>query len=73
MKTAASIITTLNQPSSTHNYSVIKHQSLNTQESDSHLSEHSLASLDGTDLELERIMFEEFAHGLPSDIPMADL
>ncbi|WP_414564798.1 MULTISPECIES: hypothetical protein [unclassified Anabaena] len=35
--------------------------------------EESLENLDNTQFDLERIMFEEFAHGLPSDIPMADL
>ncbi|MCG6135338.1 MAG: hypothetical protein MET45_11835 [Nostoc sp. LLA-1] len=29
-------------------------------------------SFDDTELDLEKIMFEEFAKGLPSDIPMAD-
>ncbi|ALF52377.1 hypothetical protein ACX27_05170 [Nostoc piscinale CENA21] len=72
MKTATSPIKTLKQPSSTQDNSVIKHQTLNTQNSNSNLNENNLGILDDTDLELEKIMFEEFAHGLPSDIPMAD-
>jgi hypothetical protein len=35
--------------------------------------EKSLDNLDNTQFDLERIMFEEFIHGLPSDIPLADL
>ena len=31
-----------------------------------------LETLDDIEFELERIMFEEFQTGLPSDIPMAD-
>ncbi|WP_413199684.1 hypothetical protein [Nostoc piscinale] len=72
MKTATFTMTTLQQPSSTQDNSVIQHQSLNSQDSNNNLSDNSLVSLDDTDLELEKIMFEEFAHGLPSDIPMAD-
>ncbi len=45
----------------------IKQESLNT-----HDSATSLEIVDDTEFELERIMFEEFAKGLPSDIPMAD-
>jgi hypothetical protein len=48
--------------------SVINEQSL--QNSTANLKH--IETLDETELELERIMFEEFAHGLPSDIPMAD-
>jgi hypothetical protein len=51
---------------------VIKQQSLNLHDSASSLSETNLEILDDTEFELERIMFEEFAKGLPSDIPMAD-
>ncbi|MBD2486287.1 hypothetical protein [Aulosira sp. FACHB-615] len=69
MKTATSTIKILKQPSSTQDDSLIQHQTLNIQID---ISENNLAILDDTDLELERIMFEELAHGLPSDIPMAD-
>jgi len=62
MKTATTTATT----------TVIKQQSLNPHDSASSLSETSLEILDDTEFELERIMFEEFAKGLPSDIPMAD-
>ncbi|GAX37025.1 hypothetical protein [Nodularia sp. NIES-3585] len=51
----------------------IKQQSLKPNDSASTPKESNLETLDNTDFELERIMFEEFAHGLPSDIPMADL
>jgi len=51
----------------TTNTTVIEQQSLNLND-----SVNVLEILDDTELELERIMFEEFAHGLPSDIPMAD-
>lgn len=47
-------------------------QSLNPYDSTNSRSESSLEVLDDTEFELERIMFEEFAHGLPSDIPMCD-
>ncbi|MBE9206826.1 hypothetical protein IQ244_09915 [Nostoc sp. LEGE 06077] len=73
MKTATSTITTITQSSFTHDDSVIQNKSLNHHNSDTNLSDNNLAILDDTDLELEKIMFEEFAHGLPSDIPMADL
>ncbi|MCC5634955.1 hypothetical protein LC593_03630 [Nostoc sp. CHAB 5844] len=72
MKTATLKITTTQQQTSTPDDSAINQQSLNPHDSASHLSENSLESLDDTELELEKIMFEEFAYGLPSDIPMAD-
>ncbi|BAY14714.1 hypothetical protein NIES21_04720 [Anabaenopsis circularis NIES-21] len=72
MKTSTSTITTITQPSFTHDDFVIQHQSLNNHDSDTSLSNNNLEILDDTDLELETIMFEEFADGLPSDIPMAD-
>jgi hypothetical protein len=51
---------------------IIEQQSLSTYDSSSSRSESSLETLDDTQFELETIMFEEFAQGLPSDIPMAD-
>lgn len=51
----------------------IKQQSLKPNDCVSTPKESNLETLDNTDFELERIMFEEFARGLPSDIPMADL
>ncbi len=66
MKTATT--TAIKQESLNPHDSAIKQQSLNT-----HDSASSLEILDDTEFELERIMFEEFAKGLPSDIPMADL
>ncbi|NWF62421.1 MAG: hypothetical protein HXY43_25060 [Fischerella sp.] len=45
---------------------------MSTYDSSSSRSESSLETLDDTQFELETIMFEEFAQGLPSDIPMAD-
>jgi hypothetical protein len=50
----------------------IEQQSSNSYDSATSPSETSLEILDDTEFELERIMFEEFAKGLPSDIPMAD-
>lgn len=52
--------------------SVIEQQSLNTDDSDNSLIQGSIGKLDDIDFDLERIMFEELAKGLPSDIPMAD-
>ncbi|MBE9006166.1 hypothetical protein IQ259_14160 [Fortiea sp. LEGE XX443] len=72
MKTATSTTTAIEQQSLSSHDSVIKQQSLNSHDSASNFSESSLDTLDDTEFELERIMFEEFAHGLPSDIPMAD-
>lgn len=46
-------------------------ESVNSPDFVKNISQISLEALDETDFELERIMFEEFAHGLPSDIPMA--
>ncbi|BBD61118.1 hypothetical protein NIES2109_39200 [Nostoc sp. HK-01] len=66
MKAATSIVTT------TSDDSVIKQQSSTLNNSASNLSQNSLEILEDPDFELERIMFEEFVHGLPSDIPMAD-
>lgn len=60
MKTATATTTAIEQQSSSSDDSAIS------------LSEVSLEILDDTEFELERIMFEEFAKGLPSDIPMAD-
>ncbi|URD48082.1 hypothetical protein [Chroococcidiopsis sp. CCNUC1] len=51
----------------------IKQQSLSPDDSVSSPSESSLKVLDDTEFELARIMFDEFAQGLPSDIPMADI
>ncbi|MBD2493491.1 hypothetical protein [Nostoc sp. FACHB-280] len=72
MKTATSPIKTLKQPSSTQDDSLLQHQTLNIKNSNININENNLGILDDTDMELEKIMFEEFAHGLPSDIPMAD-
>lgn len=72
MKTATLKTQTIEQQSLACDDSVIKQQSLNSHDYASHLSENSLEIIDDTELELERIMFEEFANGLPSDIPMAD-
>lgn len=72
MKTATLTITTIEQQSLNSHDFVIEPQSLNSHNSASNSNESSLETLDDTEFELERIMFEEFAHGLPSDIPMAD-
>ncbi|WGV26262.1 hypothetical protein [Halotia branconii] len=61
------ITTAIEQQSSISDNSTVKQESLNL-----HDSVSSLEFLDDTEFELERIMFEEFAKGLPSDIPMAD-
>lgn len=66
-------ITTIEQQSLNIHDCAINQQSLNVHDSASNLSDNSFEILDDTELELERIMFEEFAHGLPSDIPMCDL
>ena len=50
----------------------IEPQSLNPSDCTYSFSENNLELLDDTDLELERIMFEELGEGLPSDIPMCD-
>jgi hypothetical protein len=50
--------------------SVTKQPSVN--EPFTNLKHESLESSDDTELELEGIMFEELAYGLPSDIPMCD-
>ncbi|MEA5507309.1 hypothetical protein VB735_30290 [Halotia wernerae UHCC 0503] len=50
----------------------IEMQSLSFDDAANSLSESNLEILDDTEFELEKIMFEEFAKGLPSDIPMAD-
>jgi len=51
----------------------IKQQSLSPYNSASSSSESRLEVLDDLEVELARIMFDEFAQGLPSDIPMADI
>lgn len=51
---------------------IVEQQSLNSHNSATDLSESSLETLDDTEFELERIFIEEFAYGLPSDIPAAD-
>ncbi len=50
----------------------IQHPCLNPDNYADRLSRNSLETLDEIDFDLERIMFEELAKGLPSDIPMAD-
>jgi hypothetical protein len=72
MKTATAKTTATEQQSSSLYNSAIKQQSLNSHDSANSPSETSLEILNDMELELERIMFEEFAKGLPSDIPMAD-
>ncbi len=59
--------TTIKQESLNPHDFAIKQESLNP-----HGSASISEVLDDTELELERIMFEELAQGLPSDIPMAD-
>jgi hypothetical protein len=66
-------ITTTEQTSLNIHDSAIEQQSLNIHDSIGNFSKNNSELLDDTELELERIMFEEFAHGLPSDIPMCDL
>jgi hypothetical protein len=72
MKTATAKTTVIEQQSLSSYNSAIEQQSFSPYNSASSFSESSLETLDDMELELERIMFEEFAKGLPSDIPMAD-
>ncbi|MBD2254292.1 hypothetical protein H6G14_23905 [Nostoc parmelioides FACHB-3921] len=64
--------TTIKQESLNSDDSAINQQSLNADSSTNSLSNIGLDRLDDTEFDLERIMLEEFAKGLPSDIPMAD-
>lgn len=66
-------ITNIEQKSLNIHDSAIEQQTVNIHDSVINLSENNSELLDDTELELERIMFEEFAYGLPSDIPMCDL
>ncbi|WP_414544750.1 hypothetical protein [Nostoc sp. CCY0012] len=72
MNTAKTKRTTITQKLLSTVDSPIKQQHLNPYNSASSLSDISLENLDDTELDLEKIMFEELAKGLPSDIPMAD-
>ncbi|MBD2242838.1 hypothetical protein [Nostoc sp. FACHB-888] len=72
METATAKTTAIEQQSLSSYNSAIEQQSFSPYNSASSFSESSLETLDDMEFELERIMFEEFAKGLPSDIPMAD-
>jgi hypothetical protein len=52
---------------------VSKKQLFNIPNAVSNVSNNGLENQDDKELELEMIMFEEFAHGLPRDIPMAGI
>lgn len=67
------IPTAIQQQSLSLDNSAIQKQSLSLDNSSNSLNQSSLDILDDTEFELERIMLEELAHGLPSDIPMCDL
>jgi hypothetical protein len=56
---------------SVNSHDCVVTESVNSHDDVTNISQISLEALDETEFELERIMFEEFAHGLPSDIPMA--
>ncbi|MEH2433044.1 MAG: hypothetical protein V7K25_02095 [Nostoc sp.] len=72
METATAKITAVEQQSLSSCNSAIEQQSFSPYNSASSFSESNLETLDDIELELERIMFEEFAKGLASDIPMGD-